>query len=210
MKLCVRCNKSKSFDKFYVRSGINNPTEPGHYNSECKECLKERSRITGHRVRTEPVVEAERMAIEYLTRHGIAALPGKAVAAVDVDVVCWGHVWIEVKYSGMKHRGRQEQFVFTATPKQRTHGFRAHLVMLICEWPDNRHSYHLFDAHDPVFYMGDRVKSGFTYTPGNTEAKKHGDNRVVMVDPLMIRACDRVGLIWAKMKEISEELKGRK
>lgn len=204
-KSCVRCHTEKPVSEFYIRSGCKLPTDPGHYLSECKACMKQRNQSTNPVPPTVPRAPTEILAIEYLRQHKVPALPGKAIHAVDVDVVAWGHVWIEIKFSRLESRGQIEQFTFATTPKQQQRGFLAHLVMLICDYGDKT-TYHLFRANHPVFYIHDRIKSGFTFTPGAMEAKKHGANRVVMTQPLMDEAQDRVALVYEVMKEIEEAL----
>lgn len=193
-KVCCGCKLDKPLSEFYIRSGTTDPTEPGHYVSECKSCMKVRSKNNGTLNPYEPRVLTEQLAIARLLDVGIFALPGKAIAASDVDVVAWGCVWIEVKYARYQFERGVRKFKFNTTPKQQQRGFLADLVMLICDYGDDL-TYHLFEANHPVFYMGDRVKSGFTFTPGALEAKKHGDNRVVMTQPLMDEAQDR----WDKI-----------
>lgn len=195
-KPCCGCKLDKPLTEFYTRSGVHNPTEPGHYVSECKVCMKRRSKHSTLNP-YEPRVLTEQLAIEKLLDIGIFALPGKAIAAADVDVVAWGCVWIEVKYARLEFQRGVKKFKFNTTPKQQQRGFLADLVMLICDYGEDDLTYHLFEANHPVFYMdeGSRVKSGFTFTPDAMEAKKHGDNRVVMTQPMMDEAQDRWDMI---------------
>lgn len=205
---CEHPGELQPVSAFYVRSGIQTPTIPGHYISECKACMKRRNAKQAHLPDTEPRTFTETVAIDYLREHGIHSLPGKAVSATDVDVVAWGAVWIEVKYARLEWAGAQEVFHFVTTPKQNQRGFLAHLVLLICEYPDGKRRFHLFDAHDPVFYMQGRLKRGFTFRPGATDAKKWTDGRVVMLQSMMDEAQDRLSLIPQAMQKISGELRG--
>jgi hypothetical protein len=153
--------------------------------------MKERSRITGVTDPYQPRVLSETLAIEQLLDVGIFAVPGKAISAKWVDVVAWGCVWIEVKYARLEFQRGVKKFKFATSKQQMARGFLADLVMLICDYGEDDLTYHLFEAKHPVFYMGERVKSGFTFTPDAMEAKKHGDNRVVMTQPMMDEARDR-------------------
>jgi hypothetical protein len=148
-----------------------------------------------------PREHSEQLAINRLKQHGIHALPGKAVSAADVDVVAFGCVWIEVKYGRLNYQRVAEKFTFNNTVKQQREGYKGHLVMLICDYGDDRLTYHLFDAKSEVFFMQGRMKSGFTFTPGAMEAKKHGNNRVVMTQPMMDAARDDTRLIWRVLHE---------
>lgn len=206
-KPCTSCKVDKPFSEYYIRSGVNNPTEPGHYNSECKACMLERSKRIQKLPATMPRAFTEKLAIEYLTSQGIGCLPGKAVKAAHVDIAAWGHVWIEVKYARLqRHRGAK-MFKFNSTPSQKRRGFLAHIVLLICEYPDERRTFHLFPADHPVFEIDGRTKTGFTFRPGATHALKHGNNRVVMTQPIMDEAQDRIDLIWKTLLELSENFK---
>lgn len=182
--------------EFYVRSGIEVPTLPGHYLGECKTCMKRRSRERQPLLSDqESRVRTENLTISKLKELGIWAQPGKACSAPDVDVAAWGCVWIEVKHARLEPHGNAKEFTFVMTPKQVKRGFLADLVMLICEWLPETYSYHLFRYDDPVFYIKGRLKTGFTYRPGRTQALKHGLNRVVMTSGMMEEARDRWGLI---------------
>lgn len=194
-KPCVSCKQEKSFSAFYTRSGVENPTEPGHYLSECIACMKARGRNQKHLDPFVPRAASEKLAMAYLWERGYPCFPGKVVQAADVDVVVFGHVWLEVKYARLKYHGNRYAYMFNATPKQQRRGFLAHVVLLMCEHPQTGVSYHLFDAKDPVFYIGDRVKAGVEFVPGKLEAVKHGANRVVMTQGMMDAARDRLHLI---------------
>jgi len=152
--------------------------------------MRQRNKAAGVISPYEPRALTEQLAIERLLDVGIYAAPGKAVRLAHVDIVAWGCVWIEVKYARYEFKRGVQKFTFNTTPKQQQCGFLADLVMLICDYGDEL-TYHLFEAQHPVFYMQERIKSGFTFTPGAMEAKKHGDNRVVMTQPMMDEAQDR-------------------
>lgn len=194
-KLCAKCKQEKKLDDFYPRSGVDEPYLPGHFTSECKQCMKDRNKTADKLSPYEPRVFTEKVAIEKLRTLNTHAIPGKAVAAADVDVVCWGCVWVEVKYAKLEFERGAYKFKFTASPKQSKRGFLADLVMLVCEYPGERLTYHLFEATDDVFYIHGRVKTGWTFTPGAHTALKHGNNRTVLTQPLMDAAEERWELI---------------
>lgn len=205
-KICVRCKSDKPLTEFYVRSGVDEPTDPGHYNSECKACLKERNKTQKHLGHHVPRAQTEIIAMNILRANGIACLPGKAVRVADVDVVAWGHVYIEVKYARLEFRYSTHSFVFGATLKQMQRGFLAHIVMLICDYGD-RMTYHFFEADHEVFYIDGRVKHGFEFTPGQMEQIKHKDTRVKLTQPIMDEHENCYNLIWKYVRQISEDLK---
>jgi hypothetical protein len=210
-RLCVKCKLEKPLSAFYARYGYRTPdhppTEPGHVCSECKDCMRERGKKTKRIHPTVPRAKTEALAIEYLAQHGIHALPGKAVHAADVDVVAWGGIWLEVKYAQLTSSMGVPHFKFTITPKQMRSGFRGHLVLLICEYTPEQRTYHIFRPDHPVFYIKGRIKAGFTFRPNAMVALKHGNNRVVMTQPLMDEAEDRIDLIWDTLRQLSEQLK---
>jgi hypothetical protein len=164
-----------------------------------RERGKAQQRITPDKSR----VESENIAIEYLRSKGIYATPGKASKFSWVDIAAWGAVGIEVKHS--KYDELSRKFTFVTTPRQKSQGFAAHLVMLICEYPD-RMTYHLFPADHPVFYIEGRLKTGLVFSLKQSAGSKHSSNRVVMTQALMDEYEDRVNLIWALVADTSEAL----
>lgn len=211
-KVCVnrQCEQAgvvQPYSAFYVRSGQANPTEAGHYTSECRACYKRRSRAVVERrlSATEPRAVSEVMAISYLHRHGIVALPGKAYLASDVDVVAWGCVRVEVKYSTLRE-GYTEGYKFSLTPRQKERGLLADVVLLICD-DGEVPTFHLFRPEDTVFYFLDgRRKGGLLFVPGRLEQRKHQQNRVSMTQPMMDAAKDKLELIEAARLRIAASL----
>ena len=206
-KQCARCKQEKPLSEFYIRNPYNRngspPALPSDYISECKTCMRERGkhpqRITPGKSR----VESENIAIEYLRSKGIYATPGKASKLAWVDVAAWGAVGIEVKHA--KYDPLARYFKFVTTPRQRSQGFSAHLVMLMCEYPD-RMTYHLFPVDHPVFYIDGRLKTGFEFRPSAKAGSKHSRNRVVMTQALMDEYENRINLIWALVIDTSDAL----
>ena len=202
-KICRACQLSLPVAEFYKRKNSES------YVSECKRCMKSRSKQQPQTAKDYLVPRAvtEVAAISYLKSKGIPAVPGKALHHSHVDVVAFGCVDIEVKYATLRFQRGVEKFCFSASPAQQEYGFRAQVVILVCDYNDGMMSYHFFDAKHPVFYIKGRMKSGFTFTPGMYEAKKHANNRLVMVQGMMDEAQDRVNLIYEKLREVSQELK---
>ena len=83
-----------------------------------------------------------------------------------------------------------------------------HIVMLICEWSEDRYTHHLFDATAPFFYHDDgRVKSGFVFRPGKMEATARGrGNRWQLTQPVMDSAQDDYLLVWKWLAHIRQSL----
>lgn len=196
-KVCRRCNVEKPLTEFYKRPNSDSPT------SECKSCMSSRSKSAPHQNNKDylvPRAATETLVINYLHSKGIPALPGKALRHSHVDIIAFGCVDIEVKYSKLKWRKNVQQFMFNATYAQQNGGFRAQIVLLVCDYGD-KNTFHLFDVTDPVFFIHGRVKIGMTFTPGNYEALKHGNNRVVMVQGMMDESQDKLSLIYEKLGE---------
>lgn len=204
IKKCNACQLPKLFSEFYLRTGQEG-NMPGHYTSECKTCMRERGKI--HLPPTVPRSPTEIVAIDYLTKRGIPCLPGKAVKAADVDIVAWGCVWIEVKYSS--YRRNEREFIFRLTPTQQKRGLLAHVVMLICDYGD-RQTLHLFRPDHAAFYHQDRLKAGFSYIPGRTVSEVSGGavkgTYQTLTDDMMAEAQDRLELIETARLEIAAKL----
>jgi len=214
-RICGRCKAELPFDAFYVRKpnnrDDNRPTLPGHLVSECKSCMRKRA----DRKRQNPTPplgprrHSEEVVIQELARQGIPAMAGKVFRTEfpHVDIVAWGCVMIEAKYAKLIDYRGGGLFKFNATPTQKWEGFRAEIIILLCEWQPKEYSYHVFPVAHPVFYKDGHVKTGFTFTPGALEAKKHGNNRVVMIQPIMDEYEDRWDLIEGERLRISAEVR---
>lgn len=209
---CNACGEVLPFSAFYVRSGYgthDNPAlEPGHFTTECKACMKSRSKGKKRVPPWETQVKSEELAIAALMANGIWATTGKATQSPDVDVVAFGVVWIECKHAALSRERGRKGFKFNATPKQRERGYLGHIIMLICEWPGTHYTHHLFDTDAPYFYNDDgSLKSGYVYVPGKLEPSKRGrGNEYQLTQPVMNEAEDRYELIWAKMAHIRQAL----
>jgi hypothetical protein len=201
LKTCKRCNAIKHISEFYTRSG-----RPNEYLGECKACYKERGRNRVTVRKDTPMVGSEILAINALNHNGIHALPGKALQYAHVDVIAFGCVRIEVKYAKLDRTHHREKYTFQTTPRQGQRGLLADVVMLICDDGDTP-TFHLFRPDDEVFFIKGRLKTGFTFTPGAMAAEKHGNNRVVMTQPMMDAARNRWSLVWSALKAQSDALK---
>ncbi len=207
-KTCHRCGETKPVTEFYPLSGRPNPTEAKHFMSGCRVCRKKSSKTQKKLPNTQAAVLSETLVIEYLKKHGIPSLPGKALHSADVDVISYGCIWIESKYSQLLTRGNnKDEFLFVTTPTQQRRGLKANVVVLVCEYPDGRQTFHFFPASHPVFYMKGRLKTGFTFKPGRTKALKHGNNRTVMTQGMMDGAQDAVWLVRDALNQIEQQLK---
>lgn len=209
-RVCRKCQQEKPFSEFYIRSGYGTPENPailpGHYSSECRTCLairSQRQQIAPKR-KVEAVVFGESLLIGRLALEGIYALPGKALGATDTDVLAYNVVRVEVKYSKLVHERGTSRFNFDTTPRQRQRGFRASVVALICEYAPDHHTFHIFKADHPVFFMWGRMKNSVTFVPGQMAAIKHGGNRVVMTQPMMDDHENRWDFIEAERQKIIE------
>lgn len=181
-----KCGKIRPYSEFYVRptfgTAENPAVEDGHFVSECITCMRERGKTAKLLPPWESRVKTEQLAIAAFQRAGIWAQTGKATSAPDVDVVLRGMVWCEVKHATPKRKGHQESFTFVMTQRQQQRGFLAHVVMLICEYPDGSFTYHLFHADNPVFLKTDgTLKSAVTYVPGKTEQTTRGRGGVQQI-----------------------------
>lgn len=208
-KECRACHIVKPFDEYYRRKG-GDGSKPGHYISECRECMRQRNKNYNPVPKQEPRAASEAVAIERLKRMGIHALPGKAVSAADVDVVAWGCVWIEVKYSTARKYDASGSpiFQFNLSPEQRRRGFLGHLLMLICDYGD-RITYHICPADFPALYRKSWRKTGFTYMPGrqnDTASRIRSYDVAVLNDAWMTEHQDRYDLIEAQRLYIASTL----
>ncbi len=162
VKQCKNCNQQKLADQFYVRTGGIS------LSTYCKVCTRKRN--AAHykanpevKRRQSPGNHYEAHLIDRLHREGIAASPGKASPYNYADVVAWGCVRMEVKGAARRSHPGHNAYSFSFGPGQRENGLQADIIALICE-DRGEHTYHLFSADHPVFYLNGRLKSGVTVT----------------------------------------------
>lgn len=196
-----KCGKIKPYSEFHVRSGYGTSEKPatmdGHFLTECKNCMRVRGNHKSVVPPWESLVKAEQLAIDYFFARGIWATTGKMTNAPVVDLTCWGVVWVEVKHAKLRHKGRRDSFDFTTSVTQQERGLLAHVVLLVCEYPDGCFKYHLFYADDPVFSKANgSLKSGFSFVPGKMKPSKQGRGTVnQLTQDIMDAAENRVEII---------------
>lgn len=150
-------------------------------------------------------IKGEQMALDQLRKQGIVAFGGKHIHIEEtnhVDIVAWGCVYIEVKHAKLI----KGSFVFRSTQNQIKDGFKAHIVILICEYEDHV-TYHYFRADHEAFRINGKIKSSFVFTPGQLEQVKHKETRVKLVQPIMDEHENRWDLVWKMLLKHSEQLK---
>lgn len=197
-KVCARCKIPLALDEFYIRNG-----KPHSY---CKSCISLTAREHPPLSRTKPKEKSEVVAIEYLKSYGIPALPGKALRYMHVDVVVFGCIRVEVKTANQTTVNNRTVFRFTMSATQSERGLLCDLVLLVCN-RDSGKTFHLFPVDFPAFYIDGRLKTGFTYTDGAAYAGKFGNTRVVMTQPMMDDAKDKVSLIYDGLNEYIRNIK---
>lgn len=204
-KTCTACKREQPFSSFYAKSGLDAHTKPGHFTSECKECMKARSKRKPYIPRNpNTLVRSEALVIDQLRRNGIYAVTGKSVNAKHVDVVAWGCVQIEVKYSRLEKNGNRLAFVFDFSPPQRKRGVLAQVVVLVCDYGSGRVDYHVFDAANPIFYSNSQLKLKITFEPGRTQSRYHGHE--LLTQSIMDTHKNMWGVIASKFGNISAGL----
>lgn len=190
-KQCINCKEFKDLSEYYKRG------DSGYLCSECKTCMKARSKRSQKVDRKVSMVASESEVIEQLHLNGIPALPGKALHHQWADVIAWGCVLIEVKSSSLIDRS----FFFAFSYSQRNGKLRGDLVVLVCRY-ENKNTYHVFNATHPMFYDKDgKLKFGVSWTPD-----RHGNGRpAVVTDMMMAKAENR----WQMIEDYRLKLSAR-
>lgn len=207
-KFCSSCGDEKPLSKYYKRSGLSEHTVAGHYISECKACMKERSRTQKRLHPLVPRADTEQYAIDYLHQKRIPALPGKALSYAHVDVVAFWIVRIEIKYSKLHRQAGTKYYAFNSSEKQRQNGYLADLVMLICERPTGR-TFHLFNANDNVFVNPETetIKTAVSYYVGSHKPRSMWTPQDhYLSEGKMQDAQDNLVLIYDALGRLASEL----
>jgi hypothetical protein len=178
MIVCRRCKEDKPISEYYTRSGL-----PHLHLKMCKACYRELRKLQAQSAtsRRRAVVQSEKEIIDLLEGQGIPALPGKALGHQYADIIAWGCVLVEAKYSQLRN---DNCFSFSFTPQQRKLGVRGDLIVLVCDYGDKT-TRHVFLASDPIFYyLSGNLRGSLTYAPFAKRKRNHA-NRIGLTDALM-------------------------
>jgi hypothetical protein len=97
IKICPNCKTPKPCNEEHFYTAKH--TGDG-FGSWCKDCMKRRKKVTS----IEPLDKGEQFALNYFANRGIPSLLGKNVKTTKwVDVILWGCIRVEVKYSTRWH-----------------------------------------------------------------------------------------------------------
>ena len=171
------------------------------FHSHCKECGKKRSNAY-HAAKpdSKPLGRPnENVFIDHLLNHGIAAEMGAIFKSFKyADVVSWGCVTIELKYS----KSQDGKYKFEFTPRQRR--LNCEGLHVICLAVDNgkQVGYHFFDAKNPLFYQDGKLKNSVYYNP----SPQRRTRPVVLTDDMMAMAKNNFALIEQKRLAYSQQL----
>ena len=187
-KLCPTCGQRKPLNEFYIRKS-------GTPYAYCKDCQKLRAKTQTFKPREVPGEPGEADVIAKLRSVGIYAAPGKSSEWRNLDVIAWGCVRIEVKFSSLS----DGQFRFTITNRDKARWLRADVVILVCEWECEK-TYHLLPSDHPAFYINGNLKGGASYAIA-PQRRVHKD-RVILTHSVMTTAMNDWGLIEAARQKV--------
>lgn len=165
-KLCNACETTKLLTDFYKH-----PSSKDGYHKACKDCYKAHRKHYRPKSKEFASLLSEQSIINLLRARGIYATAGKNSEYKYVDVVAWGCVKIEVKFSHITPRCR---FNWTFTPTQMKNGIKSDVVILVAIEPHEA-NYYVFSTDHPCFYLPNgTLKHGITYRPN---ARAYSNNR---------------------------------
>lgn len=154
-KVCRKCGVTKPINDFYA-----NRTEHG-FNHQCKECAKSYQKKQPIRKQRDEHSGRpyEQLAIDALRSNGIFATSGKSSIYAFGDIVAWGCIRIEVKYSTL--HGQSYTFSF----QNKTKLTENQLVMLGCQQPDGIDWYVVPSSHSMFHHPNGDTKRGISFSP---------------------------------------------
>lgn len=162
-RTCTHCHVTKpaTLEHFYKGA-----TNADRLTSWCKDCMKARSKSNSKlniQSDTKPRDDGEALALLLFLNQGIPADLGKNTKGMAwVDLVLWGCIKVEVKYS---QKPIQWQWVMTSTNNPKT--VAPDVVLLIGKHVKTQlHHYFILTPNHPVFINSDgsRKKSyGYSY-----------------------------------------------
>lgn len=198
-RTCTKCKAEKpaTLDYFYKGGG-----RADGLTSWCKDCMGYLSKSRPYIPRNERIPnEGESQAVSWLRSHGIPANGGKNIQAVSwLDVLAWGCVRIEVKFSKTNKQGLWSWMMYSVNNKKADE--MPHLILFIGkDIRLEKYRFFLFQSdHDELFNprTGER-KVNVTYNYRSDNAVNHD---------IFLAHEDKTALIEEYRLKISEALKG--
>lgn len=194
-KQCRICNGTfpATPEYFYQHE----PAKDGLH-GQCKACTKARAKTYEHEPKGRP---NEVLLVNYLLKNGVFADVGARLKAYKfADVVAWGCVKIEMKYSW----SHEEKHKFQFTPRQlKLNGAGVDVICLATDGTGEI-EYHFFDAKDPFFYKGGKLKPSFSYIP----YAHHRKGKEVLLPEVMDKARDNVSVIECYRLQVVSQMIG--
>jgi hypothetical protein len=198
LKTCRICNMSFPVTSEYW---YKHPQAKDGFHSHCKECGKKRAN-TYYAAKPNNIPSGrpnENVFIDHLQTLGIVAHMGALYKEFKfMDVVAWGCVTIELKYS----KSQDGKYKFEFTPRQkRLNGEGVHIICLAVD-SGKKTDYHFFDAKNPLFYQDGKLKNSVYYNPNPQRRNKPP----VLTNDMMAMAKNNVALIEQKRLAHSQQL----
>jgi len=189
-KTCIHCGRLLPITEFYFSAHGGDNHNP--YCKECARAIRIKNYSPDKQRRERAIHHGEAILIAYLRSNGVYAAPGKCSEWRWIDVVAFGCVRIECKYSEGQHK---EHFAFAFGYRQRNVGISADVVALICD-DGIEPTFHLFDIRDAVF-DGIRAKTKRSLSfIRNPKSVKGGRKTSILNTTNMAAARDNISVIY--------------
>lgn len=194
-KLCKKCGEKKPLTDFYTHPGM----KDGYLNT-CKPCKNIQQKQYPPLPKEISGNLGEQLAVDRMRSLGLFAMTGKMSRWAWQDVIVWGCVRVECKWSPVSSEG---DYIFKFDSQARR-GMNSHVIVLICDDGMNR-SFHVFPSNHPIFFGKDgQRKKGVQYKPFAKHRKLNGAH--TMTPDLMIGHKDNWQLIEQERQRIISEL----
>lgn len=166
-RTCCDCSERKPISEFYT---YGNGASGSYTEKRCKSCKYIRVQQSAKTRGSKSVPTAD-LAISRMSEFGIFAVPGKYSPFKFIDVVAFGCVLIEIKYSSLLD---DKRYMFKFSRRQHQNGISSDLVCLITD-DGLSQRFSVFPSDLRVFYHSDgSLKQGVVYQP--VGKFRRGDN----------------------------------
>lgn len=192
-RICTKCNTAKPATPEYFYKGSTNVSGLGSW---CKECMKALSKATKTERKGENIRdEGEKLAVAWLRSNGIPSDIGKNAGTIRwLDVLAWGCVKIEVKYS--KTNGQGLWCWAMNSVNNKPDSAKPHIALFIGrDARTNQYHYFLFDINDPELFnqKTNTRKTNVTFNyqskeSQNREAFQMHENALYLVEESRLKA----------------------
>ena len=143
--------------------------------------------------------QSEQDTITYLLSNGIFAVNGRITHYRYVDIVAFGFICIETKYSTLN---KKQRYHWRVEPTTHNRNLRGQIIILCAQTPCGIQRT-IWNANDPIFYLPtNQLKRGIDYNPARSALTTTSIYGITLTPTLWHDHIDRFDIIHTYLQNI--------